>query len=69
MCSLLPQPIYPSCPCCRFILLACDGLFKVFTPEEAVNFILSCLEVRELGSEDQPWELRLWCVPWGTWPL
>nr|XP_020030099.1 integrin-linked kinase-associated serine/threonine phosphatase 2C isoform X3 [Castor canadensis] len=28
----------------RFILLACDGLFKVFTPEEAVNFILSCLE-------------------------
>lgn len=31
-------------PCCRFILLACDGLFKVFTPEEAVNFILSCLE-------------------------
>ncbi|EDL92021.1 integrin-linked kinase-associated serine/threonine phosphatase 2C, isoform CRA_e [Rattus norvegicus] len=32
----------------RFILLACDGLFKVFTPEEAVNFILSCLEVRPL---------------------
>ncbi|KAL6081507.1 hypothetical protein STEG23_003218, partial [Scotinomys teguina] len=28
----------------RFILLACDGLFKVFTPEEAVTFILSCLE-------------------------
>ena len=35
-------------PCCRFILLACDGLFKVFTPEEAVNFILSCLEVSTL---------------------
>lgn len=31
----------------RFILIACDGLFKVFTPEEAVNFIVSCLEVRE----------------------
>lgn len=30
----------------RFILIACDGLFKVFTPEEAVNFIVSCLEVR-----------------------
>ncbi|XP_050821526.1 integrin-linked kinase-associated serine/threonine phosphatase 2C isoform X1 [Gopherus flavomarginatus] len=30
----------------RFIMLACDGLFKVFSPEEAVNFILSCLEVR-----------------------
>ncbi|XP_015282323.1 PREDICTED: integrin-linked kinase-associated serine/threonine phosphatase 2C [Gekko japonicus] len=28
----------------RFILLACDGLFKVFSPEEAVNFIMSCLE-------------------------
>ena len=35
-------------PCYRFILLACDGLFKVFTPEEAVNFILSCLEVSTL---------------------
>lgn len=35
----------------RFILLACDGLFKVFTPEEAVNFILSCLEVRNLTWE------------------
>lgn len=35
-----------SSPRCRFILLACDGLFKVFTPEEAVHFILSCLEVR-----------------------
>uniref|UniRef100_A0A670ZTT5 Integrin-linked kinase-associated serine/threonine phosphatase 2C n=1 Tax=Pseudonaja textilis TaxID=8673 RepID=A0A670ZTT5_PSETE len=30
----------------RFILLACDGLFKVFSPEEAVNFIMCCLEVR-----------------------
>ena len=29
-------------------MLACDGLFKVFTPEEAVNFILSCLEVSTL---------------------
>ncbi|XP_054839974.1 integrin-linked kinase-associated serine/threonine phosphatase 2C isoform X2 [Eublepharis macularius] len=28
----------------RFILLACDGLFKVFSPEEAVNFIMSSLE-------------------------
>nr|XP_033813784.1 integrin-linked kinase-associated serine/threonine phosphatase 2C isoform X3 [Geotrypetes seraphini] len=28
----------------RFILLACDGLFKAFTPEEAVTFIVSCVE-------------------------
>ncbi|XP_075773981.1 integrin-linked kinase-associated serine/threonine phosphatase 2C isoform X3 [Pelodiscus sinensis] len=33
----------------RFILLACDGLFKVFSPEEAVNFILSCLEPQYEG--------------------
>ncbi|XP_048362387.1 integrin-linked kinase-associated serine/threonine phosphatase 2C [Sphaerodactylus townsendi] len=31
----------------RFILLACDGLFKVFSPEEAVNFIISCLEIKD----------------------
>uniref|UniRef100_A0A493TLF8 Integrin-linked kinase-associated serine/threonine phosphatase 2C n=1 Tax=Anas platyrhynchos platyrhynchos TaxID=8840 RepID=A0A493TLF8_ANAPP len=35
----------------RFILIACDGLFKVFTPEEAVNFIVSCLEANELNKE------------------
>lgn len=59
-------------PCFRFILLACDGLFKVFTPEEAVNFILSCLEVRELPSDWELWELHWGCgdegVPWGTGP-
>lgn len=38
----------------RFILLACDGLFKVFTPEEAVNFIVSCLEVRPLRGDHSP---------------
>ncbi|XP_059710981.1 integrin-linked kinase-associated serine/threonine phosphatase 2C isoform X2 [Haemorhous mexicanus] len=32
----------------RFILIACDGLFKVFTPEEAVNFIVSCLEDKNI---------------------
>ncbi|XP_049638536.1 integrin-linked kinase-associated serine/threonine phosphatase 2C isoform X3 [Suncus etruscus] len=45
----------------RFILLACDGLFKVFTPEEAVNFIVSCLEVRPLQGEPQP--SLAWCCP------
>ncbi|XP_036392796.1 integrin-linked kinase-associated serine/threonine phosphatase 2C isoform X1 [Megalops cyprinoides] len=28
----------------RFVILACDGLFKVFTPEEAVKFVLSVLQ-------------------------
>ncbi|XP_014113836.1 PREDICTED: integrin-linked kinase-associated serine/threonine phosphatase 2C isoform X3 [Pseudopodoces humilis] len=32
----------------RFILIACDGLFKVFSPEEAVNFIVSCLEDKNI---------------------
>uniref|UniRef100_A0A2K5ERB5 Integrin-linked kinase-associated serine/threonine phosphatase 2C n=1 Tax=Aotus nancymaae TaxID=37293 RepID=A0A2K5ERB5_AOTNA len=36
----------------RFILLACDGLFKVFTPEEAVNFILTCLEDEKIQTRE-----------------
>ncbi|KAM9820380.1 integrin-linked kinase-associated serine/threonine phosphatase 2C [Neosynchiropus ocellatus] len=28
----------------RFLLVACDGLFKVFSPEEAVNFVLQVLQ-------------------------
>ncbi|XP_075385535.1 integrin-linked kinase-associated serine/threonine phosphatase 2C [Tenrec ecaudatus] len=36
----------------RFILLACDGLFKVFTPEEAVNFIMSCLEDEKIQTRE-----------------
>jgi len=29
----------------RFVLLACDGLFKVFSADEAVQFVLNILEV------------------------
>nr|XP_060624075.1 integrin-linked kinase-associated serine/threonine phosphatase 2C isoform X2 [Anolis sagrei ordinatus] len=36
----------------RFILLACDGLFKVFSPEEAVNFIMSSLEDKTVPTRD-----------------
>ncbi|NXN36826.1 ILKAP phosphatase, partial [Rhinoptilus africanus] len=36
----------------RFILIACDGLFKVFTPEEAVNFIVSCLEDKNIQTRE-----------------
>lgn len=30
---------------CRFIILACDGLFKVFSADEAVKFVLGVLQV------------------------
>ena len=33
---------------CRFILIACDGLWKVFSAEEACKFIVSVLEVSPL---------------------
>ncbi|XP_077683307.1 integrin-linked kinase-associated serine/threonine phosphatase 2C isoform X1 [Eretmochelys imbricata] len=36
----------------RFIMLACDGLFKVFSPEEAVNFIMSCLEDKNIQTRE-----------------
>lgn len=51
----------------RFILLACDGLFKVFTPEEAVNFIVSCLEVRPLQGDHSPPLLVLSHVSLPAW--
>ncbi|XP_075057816.1 integrin-linked kinase-associated serine/threonine phosphatase 2C isoform X4 [Mixophyes fleayi] len=36
----------------RFVLLACDGLFKAFSPEEAVNFILSHVQEDCSKAED-----------------
>ncbi|XP_030312429.1 integrin-linked kinase-associated serine/threonine phosphatase 2C isoform X2 [Calypte anna] len=44
----------------RFILIACDGLFKVFTPEEAVNFIVSCLEDKNIQMREGKleWDAR-----------
>ncbi|KAM9315983.1 integrin-linked kinase-associated serine/threonine phosphatase 2C [Gastrophryne carolinensis] len=43
-CGVISTPDVKRCPLTdsdRFVLLACDGLFKAFTTEEAVNFILS----------------------------
>ena len=57
------KPLSISSPFCRFILLACDGLFKVFTPEEAVNFILSCLEVRRRTRAPAVWLSGLGVAP------
>ncbi|KAJ0063911.1 hypothetical protein NL108_013713, partial [Boleophthalmus pectinirostris] len=33
-----------SSVCCRFLILACDGLFKVFSADEAVKFVLNLLQ-------------------------
>lgn len=35
----------PPSAVCRFIILACDGLFKVFSADEAVKFVLGVLQV------------------------
>ncbi|XP_069830006.1 integrin-linked kinase-associated serine/threonine phosphatase 2C isoform X2 [Dendropsophus ebraccatus] len=40
----------------RFVLLACDGLFKAFSAEEAVNFILS--HVQDEGSQTEDMDAR-----------
>lgn len=29
----------------RFLLIACDGLWKVYTPDEAIEFVLNVLQV------------------------
>ncbi|NXG24131.1 ILKAP phosphatase, partial [Grallaria varia] len=50
-CGVISVPDIKRCQLAhndRFILIACDGLFKVFTPEEAVNFIVSCLEDKNI---------------------
>ncbi|KAG8580639.1 hypothetical protein GDO81_007375 [Engystomops pustulosus] len=36
----------------RFVLLACDGLFKAFSAEEAINFILSHVQDETSKPED-----------------
>ncbi|XP_068136769.1 integrin-linked kinase-associated serine/threonine phosphatase 2C isoform X2 [Hyperolius riggenbachi] len=38
----------------RFVLLACDGLFKAFTAEEAVNFVLSHAQDHSSLAEEGP---------------
>ncbi|KAL2095855.1 hypothetical protein ACEWY4_008003 [Coilia grayii] len=35
----------------RFIILACDGLFKVFSPEEAVKYVVNILEDTSVAVE------------------
>ncbi|KAM4695105.1 integrin-linked kinase-associated serine/threonine phosphatase 2C [Discoglossus pictus] len=54
-CGVISIPEVKRCPLTngdRFVLLACDGLFKVFSPEEAVNFILTNAQEEDSPSED-----------------
>ncbi|XP_029963643.1 integrin-linked kinase-associated serine/threonine phosphatase 2C-like isoform X2 [Salarias fasciatus] len=37
----------------RFILLACDGLFKVFSADEAVRFVLDILQEEQTQDEEE----------------
>uniref|UniRef100_H3AWP3 Integrin-linked kinase-associated serine/threonine phosphatase 2C n=1 Tax=Latimeria chalumnae TaxID=7897 RepID=H3AWP3_LATCH len=46
-CGVISTPDVKRCqltPNDRFFLLACDGLFKVFSPEEAISFVKPILE-------------------------
>lgn len=47
----------------RFVLLACDGLFKVFSADEAIQFVLNILEVRILMHSYFLCVLIYFCVP------
>ncbi|XP_063771867.1 integrin-linked kinase-associated serine/threonine phosphatase 2C isoform X1 [Pseudophryne corroboree] len=52
--GVISTPDVKRCPLTdsdRFVLLACDGLFKAFSAEEAVNFILS--HVQDEGSKEE----------------
>ncbi|XP_073437328.1 integrin-linked kinase-associated serine/threonine phosphatase 2C [Dendrobates tinctorius] len=54
-CGVISIPDVKRCPLTdsdRFVLLACDGLFKAFSADEAVNFILSHVQEESSESED-----------------
>ncbi|KAG8445401.1 hypothetical protein GDO86_010255 [Hymenochirus boettgeri] len=58
--GVISTPDVKRCPLTesdRFILMACDGLFKAFSPEEAVNFILSHLQEKSCTAQDDPPDL------------
>ncbi|XP_044145752.1 integrin-linked kinase-associated serine/threonine phosphatase 2C [Bufo gargarizans] len=58
-CGVISTPEVKRCPLSdsdRFVLLACDGLFKVFSAEEAVNFVLG--HVQDEGSQTEDMDAR-----------
>ncbi|XP_018117445.1 integrin-linked kinase-associated serine/threonine phosphatase 2C isoform X2 [Xenopus laevis] len=53
--GVISTPEVKRCPLTdsdRFILLACDGLFKAFSAEEAVTFILTHIQEKSPSAED-----------------
>ncbi|XP_075717451.1 integrin-linked kinase-associated serine/threonine phosphatase 2C [Rhinoderma darwinii] len=59
-CGVISIPDVKRCPLTegdKFVLLACDGLFKAFSAEEAVNFILS--HVQDEGSPTEEGSLDM----------
>jgi integrin-linked kinase-associated serine/threonine phosphatase 2C len=43
---------------CRFVILACDGLWKTFTPESAIKFVCESFKGRSnFGGEKKNAEL------------
>ncbi|RYG64882.1 hypothetical protein EON64_13070 [archaeon] len=48
LCILIPCLLCPQCVTIseedQFLLLACDGLFDVYTPEEIVTFVKGAME-------------------------
>ncbi|XP_023660045.1 integrin-linked kinase-associated serine/threonine phosphatase 2C-like isoform X3 [Paramormyrops kingsleyae] len=59
-CGVISTPDLRRCqlsPNDKFFILACDGLFKVFTPEQAVTFVLSVLQNDTAEwNRDQAWK-------------
>uniref|UniRef100_A0A1I8BNQ6 PPM-type phosphatase domain-containing protein n=1 Tax=Meloidogyne hapla TaxID=6305 RepID=A0A1I8BNQ6_MELHA len=43
----------------KFLILACDGLWKSFTPDSAINFVLDCFK-RRTASNSKEDETSLW---------
>ncbi|KAK7881952.1 hypothetical protein WMY93_028126 [Mugilogobius chulae] len=55
-CGVISTPDLRRCQLTRsdrFMILACDGLFKVFSADEAVKFVLNVLQTGD-GSEQDP---------------
>ncbi|KAM8953549.1 integrin-linked kinase-associated serine/threonine phosphatase 2C [Pelodytes ibericus] len=58
--GVISTPDVKRCPLMqsdRFVLLACDGLFKAFSPEEAVTFILTQVQDESSAEDESPCDL------------
>ncbi|XP_061537489.1 LOW QUALITY PROTEIN: integrin-linked kinase-associated serine/threonine phosphatase 2C [Phycodurus eques] len=58
-CGVISSPDLRRCQLTandRFIILACDGLFKVFSADEAVRFVLDVLQDAKLTDKEEQFE-------------